>query len=74
MGDKVVLLVPKLQTLALCILQQIIDCHVKDFGLDAMTGPPLQPALIPLCRLVHMEYVQSVSKVSEAIESLKREI
>jgi hypothetical protein len=54
-----------------CSLQQIIDSHVKNYGVDETSGAPLQPPLIPVCRLVHMEYVRSAHKVSEAIKSLK---
>jgi putative NIF3 family GTP cyclohydrolase 1 type 2 len=70
--DKVLLLAPRTPDLAaVCSLQQIINCHVEDYGVLETTGAPVQPPLIPLCRLVHMEYVQSVLKVSEAVKSLK---
>jgi hypothetical protein len=69
-GDEDLLLAPRTpDPAAVCSLQQIIDCHVEDYRVDE-TGALVQPPLIPLCRLVHMEYVQSVHKVSEAVESL----
>jgi hypothetical protein len=75
MGDKVVLLAPlAANASAVRFLQQIIDCHVEDFGLDVSTGTPLRPYLSPLCRLVHIKYVQSVQKVSEAVKSLKERV
>jgi hypothetical protein len=70
-GDEVLLSVPRsTDPAAICSLQQIINCHVKDYGVDE-TGAPVQPPLIPLSRLVHMEYVQSVHKASEAVKILK---
>jgi hypothetical protein len=71
-GEEVVLIAPKTpDPSAVCSLQQIIDSHVENYGVDETTAAALRPLLIPLCRLVHMEFVQSVHRVSEAVESLK---
>jgi hypothetical protein len=49
MGVEVVLLAPLAANAdAVHSLQQIINCHVKDFGLDPLTNTPLRSLLIPL--------------------------
>jgi hypothetical protein len=52
-------------------LDDVIDRHRLDFGKDKRTGRPLLPPFIPMCRLVPMELVRTLQRVSEAVEKLE---
>jgi hypothetical protein len=52
-------------------LDEIIHKHCEDFGNDKRTGRPIIPPFIPMCRLVPMEFVRMLQRVSKAVEKLE---
>jgi hypothetical protein len=53
-------------------LDQVIQKHTYNFGFNKRIGAPITPPLIPLCRLMNMEYMRILQRNSETVEKLQQ--